>query len=262
MKVFLSVVLILLGGFWFYQQAITPVKLDSTKEAVKNEENKKTPGLEADGTDAEKKKAASELPASADEKNPALILVNKNHPLKKEIKFEKAEIQGVPYNSLMTQALNNFVDGAAKAGVPVTVVSGYRSIAYQQTVIDTQVKQYLDQGKSEDEAMKLTLEYIQTPGASEHHTGLGVDIMADEYWNAHHALNPEADETKSQQWLIKHAPDYGFVLRYPKSEEARKSTGIEYESWHFRYVGVENAKYMAQHNLTLEQYWELMDAKK
>lgn len=262
MKALLSVVLILLGGFWFYQQAMTPVKLDSTKEAVKNEENKKTPRLEAEHKEAAKQKQASELPASADEKNPALVLVNKEHPLKEEINFEKAEMRGVPYNGLMTQALTDFVKGAAQAGVPVTIVSAYRSIAYQQTVIDTQVKQYLDQGKSEDEAMKLTLQYIQTPGASEHHTGLGVDIMADEYWNVHHALNPEADETKSQQWLIKHAPDYGFVLRYPKSKEARKSTGIEYESWHFRYVGVENAKYMAENDLTLEQYWELMDAKK
>lgn len=255
-KGWVSVAVILAGGFWFVEQAMQPTKVESTQEVKQKDGSSKSQKQEQ-----QTKQAANGLPASADMKDPALVLVNKAHPLEKELDFEKLEIRGVPYNGLMKDDLTKFITAAAEAGVPVTVVSAYRSIQYQQTVIDTQVKQYLDQGKSKDEAMKLTLDYIQTPGASEHHTGLGVDIMANEYWDKHHALNPEADETKSQQWLIKHAPEYGFVLRYPKSEEGRASTGIEYESWHFRYVGVENAKYMAENNLTLEQYWELMKAK-
>lgn len=244
--------LIVLGGFWFYQQAVTPKNVPvETNKAESNVTTKNNASKSKDG-----------LPADATTDNPALVLVNKKHPLKAEIDFEKAEMQGVTYNALMKQSLTDFVNAATEAGYPVTIVSAYRSIAYQQTVIDTQVAQYLAQGDSEDEAMKKTFEYIQTPGASEHHTGLGVDIMANEYWDVHHALNPEADETKAQQWLIKHAPDYGFVLRYPKTAEGRESTGIAYESWHFRYVGVENAQYMAKNNLTLEQYWDLMNQNK
>lgn len=259
-KGWLTVGIILLGGFWFVQQSMQPSKVASTQDVKQNNDQAK--GTEKATKDGKATKAAANgLPASADMSDPALVLVNKEHPLEKELDFEKLEIRGVEYNGLMKEALTKFVTAASEAGVPVTIVSAYRSIAYQQTVIDTQVNQYLDQGESKESAMKKTLEYIQTPGASEHHTGLGVDIMANEYWDKHHALNPEADETKSQQWLIKHAPDYGFVLRYPKDEAGRKSTGIEYESWHFRYVGVENAKYMTKHNLTLEQYWELMEAK-
>ena len=254
----ISVVIILMGGYWFYQQATTPAKIDSTRDVVKKEEQEGKQETASSSTASAEKKTDG-IPG--DVNDPALVLVNKAHPLEGELDFEKVEMRGVPYNGLMTKPLTDFVQGAAEAGVPVTIVSAYRSIAYQQTVIDTQVNQYLDQGDSKEEAMKKTLEYIQTPGASEHHTGLGVDIMANEYWDAHHALNPEADETKSQQWLIEHAPEYGFVLRYPKSEEGRASTGIAYESWHFRYVGVENAKYMAENNLTLEQYWELLDTK-
>lgn len=247
-------VLIVLSGFWFYQQAVTPKQTN-----VETAQNEKAQTKNESST---KNKQVKKLPDEATAENPALVLVNKQHPLKDELNFEKAEMQGVTYNALMKQALTDFVSAAAEAGYPATIVSAYRSIAYQQTVIDTQVAQYLAQGDNEDEAMKKTLEYIQTPGASEHHTGLGVDIMANEYWDAHHALNPEADETKAQQWLIQHAPDYGFVLRYPKSAEGHESTGIAYESWHFRYVGVENAKYMAKNNLTLEQYWDLINQNK
>lgn len=260
MKVWLSIVLILLGGYLFVHQTMTPNKVDSKHQTAQSGESGRSKSLSGKELEA-KAKQAGDLPASAQMSNPALILVNKAHPLTKELNFEKLEMRGVPYNGLMKDALTDFVAGAEKAGVPVTIVSAYRSIKYQQTVLDTQKKQYLDQGKSEAEATKLTLDYIQTPGASEHHTGLGVDIMANEYWDKYHALNPEADETKSQQWLIKHAPDYGFILRYPKSAEAQASTGIAYESWHFRYVGVENAKYMTAHHLTLEQYWDLMEQK-
>jgi len=60
-------------------------------------------------------------------------------------------------------------------------------------------------------------------------------------------------------WLINHAADYGFVLRFTKAGE--KSTGIDYESWHFRYVGKASAQYMTKHKLTLEQYVSLLKAR-
>jgi D-alanyl-D-alanine carboxypeptidase len=50
------------------------------------------------------------------------------------------------------------------------------------------------------------------------------------------------------------APDYGFVLRFPEGKT--EVTGIGYEDWHFRYVGVDNAKYMTEKGLTLEEYVE------
>jgi len=251
------IVLVVLGGFWFYQQAKTPTKIDTSSAQVKQEEKA---GYQVKDDSATKEKVKS-LPSTAKTDNPALMLVNKKHPLKSELNFKRAEINGVTYNALMKDQLENFLNDAKAAGYPATVVSAYRSIAYQQTVFDNQVNQYLAQGESREKALKETRDYIQTPGASEHHTGLGVDIMTNAYWDKHHALYPEADETKGQQWLIKHAPDYGFVLRYPKDVASRKHTGIAYESWHFRYVGVENARYMTENKLTLEEFWDLMEAK-
>ena len=52
--------------------------------------------------------------------------------------------------------------------------------------------------------------------------------------------------------MLKHCADYGFILRYPKDKT--NITGIIYEPWHFRYVGVEAAKYIMSNNLTLEEY--------
>ena len=53
--------------------------------------------------------------------------------------------------------------------------------------------------------------------------------------------------------MLKHCADYGFILRYPKDKT--NITGIIYEPWHFRYVGVEAAKYIMSNNLTLEEYF-------
>ena len=68
------------------------------------------------------------------------------------------------------------------------------------------------------------------------------------------ALNQSPEEVVAQ--VKKIAPDYGFVLRFPEGGKA--SMGVDYEDWHFRYVGVDNAKYMTKHNLTLEEYLKLL----
>ena len=56
------------------------------------------------------------------------------------------------------------------------------------------------------------------------------------------------------------APEYGFVLRFPKGKS--ESTGVDYEDWHFRYVGKESAKYMTDNNLSLEEYIALLKENK
>ncbi|MBM7616817.1 D-alanyl-D-alanine carboxypeptidase [Weissella uvarum] len=198
------------------------------------------------------------LPKSAKLSNSNLILVNKQHPLKKDLSFKKAETDGISYNQKIDQPLTRFLKAAQAAGYPATVVSGYRSKAYQKKVFEQNYQENLNQGMTPKKAKAETKSVIQTPGSSEHATGLAVDVMTNEYWNKHHSLEANSDQTKGQQWLIQHAPDYGFVLRYPKAKSAQKQTGIAYESWHFRYVGVANAKYMTKHHLTLEEYHQMM----
>ncbi|WP_419153959.1 M15 family metallopeptidase [Weissella viridescens] len=208
--------------------------------------------------DQVKTKHAAQLPKSAASNNPNLILVNKKHPLKQELGFKKVEMNGIPVSQTIQEPLERFMHDAQSAGYPATLVSGYRSKAYQEQVFNQNYEQNVSQGMSHDQALKATKGVIQTPGSSEHETGLAVDVMTNQYWDKYHNLEAKSDQMAGQKWLIKHAPDYGFVLRYVKSPEGRKSTGIDYESWHFRYVGVENAKYMTKHHLTLEQYDQMI----
>ncbi len=65
-------------------------------------------------------------------------------------------------------------------------------------------------------------------------------------------LNEWQEHTEAQAWLMAHAPEYGFILRYPP--DASDITGIVYEPWHYRYVGEKFAKEITKRGLTLEEY--------
>ena len=86
------------------------------------------------------------------------------------------------------------------------------------------------------------------PGASEHQTGLAVDIVDANYLE----LDEGQEETATQQWLMIHCAEYGFILRYPTDKSA--TTGIGYEPWHYRYVGKEAASAITQSGLCLEEW--------
>ncbi|SDQ15998.1 M15 family metallopeptidase [Carnobacterium viridans] len=148
-------------------------------------------------------------------------------------------------------------DAGKEAGHEIIAVSTFRSVELQTTNYNNSIQKYVDEGHSKEEAVKLTEDYIAIPGGSEHHTGLAIDVMDTEWLNSGKGLIAEFDTQASQQWLVEHAADYGFVLRFPKGKEAE--TGIEYESWHFRYVGKENAAYMKNYNLSLEEYIALLN---
>ncbi|WP_035052024.1 M15 family metallopeptidase [Carnobacterium pleistocenium] len=149
------------------------------------------------------------------------------------------------------------IDAGKEAGHEILAVSTYRSVELQTTNYNSRIQQYLDEGKSQEEAVKLTEDYIAIPGGSEHHTGLAIDVMDTEWVNTGKGLIAEFDTQESQQWLVEHAAEYGFVLRFPEGK--KEATGIEYESWHFRYVGKENAAYMKEHDLALEEYIALLE---
>ena len=82
------------------------------------------------------------------------------------------------------------------------------------------------------------------------HTGLAFDIVALDY----QMLDQKQETTEENQWLREHCAEYGFILRYPKDKE--DITGIDYESWHFRYVGVEIAEYIMENGISLEEFLE------
>ncbi|CAM3102066.1 D-alanyl-D-alanine carboxypeptidase family protein [Leuconostoc rapi] len=198
--------------------------------------------------------AGHQLPKGAEASDWQLLLVNKQHMHKKEINFKKVTVDTKQLDQRIERPLADFRAGAKKAGYATTLVSGYRSIAYQTQIYDQSISQHEADGLGQSEATKLTQSVIQTPGSSEHQTGLAVDLAGNDAVAKYPELMAQMDEFKSQQWLIQHAPDYGFVLRYMRDQKSVSQTGIDYESWHFRYVGIENAKYMTKHHLTLEAY--------
>jgi len=208
---------------------------------------------------SKRQKLIKALPKGAKATDPELLVVNKWHKYD-ELTFSKATVSGITVRKTLVKPLTAFLKGADQAGYPATLVSGYRSVQYQKEVWRESIATYEAQGKSAKQALRLTQEYVAVPRGSEHQTGLAGDIMNSQWFNAHNSqLLSSSDRAKGQQWLINHAPDYGFVLRFPKT--GAQSTGIDYESWHFRYVGKKNAAFMAQHHLTLEDYVSLLRAR-
>ena len=152
------------------------------------------------------------------------------------------------FDSRAIGELNDMMNAMKKDGINnVWVQSAYRSVARQKELYDSSVKKYLQQGKTQEEAEKLTDEYINKPGSSDHNLGLAVDF---------NYVDNKFEKLDGFKWLKNNAENYGFVLRYPKDKE--DITKIAYESWHWRYVGVEHAKKMNELNMCLEEYIEYL----
>ncbi len=148
--------------------------------------------------------------------------------------------------------LQQMMDGCQAAGYRVRFRSGYRTMAKQELYFNNWCNSLMSQGMSYEEAVEATKKEVAYPGTSEHQLGLAVDLTDWDYTN----LNENQAKTESQKWLMEHCWDYGFILRYPEGSTA--STGIIYEPWHYRYVGVELAKEIRDSGLTLEEYLEAL----
>ena len=150
--------------------------------------------------------------------------------------------------TVAADAFINMKNAAAAEGVDLMLCSGYRSVEYQQSLFDAEKQKWLDKGNSEEEAYNQAKTVVAVPGYSEHNSGLAADIVTPKHQNLDEAFG----KTDAAKWLFEHAPEYGFILRYPENKQA--ITGIIYEPWHYRYVGVENAKAITASGLCLEEY--------
>lgn len=211
---------------------------------------------------AKEKKKETFPEGSLDDWN--LILVGPEHPLEKDIPQENlVEIPGsvMQLDRRVIEPYEKLTQAAAQAGYPLALVSSYRSVSYQEQVFNDAVYQYMSQGMTEEAAIKETKKTSTEPGYSEHHTGLAIDVV-DTNWQQNYPrvlLEPAYGDEPGAKWLAEHAREYGFIVRYPDGKE--DITKITYEPWHFRYVGVEHAKYIEEHHLTLEEYIDLLKEK-
>ena len=183
--------------------------------------------------------------------DPLLVIVNANTPLAEGYMAETMIADEATGKQLATQAATAYrqMAAAAKANnIELMLCSGYRDNAYPTELFNARKQKYLDQGYSDADADARAATIVARPGTSEHATGLAADIVTPDYQN----LDTGFADTKAFAWLQRYAAEYGFVLRYPQDRQA--ATGIVYEPWHWRYVGVENAKAIAQSGLSLEEF--------
>lgn len=185
-----------------------------------------------------------------------ILLVNKDHPLDESYKPNLSHMNnyGVDVDSSIYKPLNDMLEAGEKEGLTFWIASAYRSTKRQRELLDEDIEALVNRGYSYSEAYEEVVRETMPVGCSEHATGLAVDIVAKDY----QILDEKQGRTEEIKWLQKNCSQYGFILRYPEGKE--DITKVDYESWHFRYVGVDAAEAIMSQGITLEEYLEASEA--
>ena len=151
---------------------------------------------------------------------------------------------GREIDSRIVGAYWDLVNAAKADGLNIYPISGFRPHSTQVSLFNARVEQARNDGYADPEAEAAR--HVARPGTSEHELGLAVDFNSvdESYFR----------NTAEAKWLAAHCAEYGFVIRYPEDKES--VTGIIYEPWHLRFVGVKHAKRMNGLNMCLEEYCE------
>ncbi len=178
--------------------------------------------------------------------NWAITLISKKYPLGKTYSPTLAPVvdgSSVTADTRVSDAYKLMYADALKQGYVLTPYSAYCSYSRQQTNYENKVQAFVLQGMTEDEAKTNAEKRVEPAGCSENGAGLSVDIIS---------ASAGFSATDEYKWLVNNAHKYGFILRYP--EDKTEITGIIYQPWHWRYVGIDVANEMKSNNLCLEEY--------
>lgn len=196
-----------------------------------------------------------ELDAHDGEDDDLLILVNAQHPMSEEyapLELEKVQ-DDYQMDARAAGPMRQMIADAREQGVELKLCSAYRTRARQQVNFQNSVRNYMTMGYSEEQSVMATARLIAEPGTSEHETGLAADIVTPDY----QGLDEGYADTAAAKWLLENAASYGFILRYPADKT--EITGIDFEPWHYRYVGARAAQEIMAQGLCLEEYVSLRD---
>lgn len=184
-----------------------------------------------------------------------LVLVNADHALKADYKASLEPVcRGRLYASRrLHDSLTQMLSDASREGFHFWIASAYRSRKKQQKLVEEDIRKGMRKGMSYEEALLETYKETMPPGHSEHETGLALDILC----SGNMRMDISQKSEPGNQWLKKNCFKYGFILRYPENKE--EITGVNYEPWHFRYVGEKAAMYMKKERITLEEFWERLE---
>ena len=180
-----------------------------------------------------------------------LILTNAEYPVPEDYAVTLRDVPGTDQkvDERIYEPLINMLEAMKEEGLSPVVCSGYRTLDKQEKLFNRKVSAYVKKGRSKEESYTLARQTLSIPGSGEHCLGLAVDF----YTRSYHQLERAFEKTPEGKWLREHAQDYGFTLRYDEGKE--EITGIGYEPWHFRYVGIDVARYLKEHNLSLEEFY-------
>jgi D-alanyl-D-alanine carboxypeptidase len=178
-----------------------------------------------------------------------MVLVNGDHPMEEGYVPQLKELEeGLSLDSRIIDAAKEMLADAKKAGLHIDICSAYRSVERQEQVFGDSMKERVKDGMSYWDAFNETALNVAIPGTSEHALGLALDLISNQYTE----LDERQETTAEAKWLKENCHKYGFILRYPP--EKTNITGIIYEPWHYRYVGVEDATEIMKLGITLEEY--------
>lgn len=195
-----------------------------------------------------------------------LLLLNKNNILPTNYELNLKTITGtsIRLESPVVDAFNSMYFDATKVGLALTPYSGYRTFESQRRLFENKIYaleveaagEYANGGSYDAQGnyiepvrkdMKTIVNeaasYVCTPGCSDHNAGLSIDIVSQ---------NDDFEQSEEYKWLCQNAHNYGFVLRYPSDKE--KITGMHFQPYCWRFVGINAAKEMKEKNLCLEEY--------
>lgn len=224
-------------------------------DASKEREGKNLEAVEEDEEEYTKRTEKMKAQSIYNQNPQLLVLVNKDRILEDEFNVELTSIcQGrLQASAWLYSDLVQMLSDANKAGHSYWIASAYRSRQRQQQLVDEDVNDLMQKGMTYEQALKETYEETMPAGYSEHETGLALDILC--------ANNTKMDVSQEKEdaniWLQEHCHEYGFILRYPKDKV--DITKINYEPWHFRYVGKDAAKFMKEHDMVLEEFYDMLE---
>lgn len=181
-----------------------------------------------------------------------LVLVNNKNPMDENYEIPSfTELEtGYSVDSRIADAAKQMLQDAKEDGMRIIICSAYRSVERQENLFNESLQDRLNSGLGYWDAFADTRQSVAEPGTSEHALGLALDLISNDYMG----LDEKQQETEEAKWLAENCYKYGFILRYPP--EKTDITGIIYEPWHYRYVGVEDATKITELGITLEEYLE------
>ena len=178
------------------------------------------------------------------------ILVNQQSLLPDGFTVSTADFEGGKVDARILAISKQMFADAEQDGVTFQLFDAYRSFETQSALYEEKVQSYIADGYSREAAEIEAATITARPNTSEHQTGLALDIVTPSYTKR----NKGFAQTRAFKWLDANAANYGFIMRYPDGKT--DITGVIYEPWHWRFVGVEAAREIAQSGECLEEYLE------